>query len=50
MPLSDEQAEGRSAADKFSDLVETAGTHATELRVATAVNGGLFLEQVERWR
>ncbi len=49
MPASEKEPEGRSAADKFTVVLETAGLNATELS-AYCRERGLYPEQVKRWR
>ena len=49
MPASEKEAEGWSAADKFTVVMETAGLNATELS-AYGRERGLFPEPVTRWR
>ena len=49
VPASEKEAEGWSAADTFTVVLETAGLNATELS-ATCRERGLFPGQVSRWR
>ena len=49
VPASEKEAEGWSAADKFTVVLETAGLNATELG-GYCRERGLYPEQVDRWR
>ena len=49
VPASEKEAEGCSAADKFTVVLETAGLNATELG-GYCRERGLYPEQVDRWR
>ena len=49
VPASEQEAEGWSAADKFTVVLETAGLNATELG-GYCRERGLYPEQVDRWR
>jgi transposase-like protein len=49
VPASEKDLDGWSAADKFTEVLETAGLNATELS-AYCRERGLYPEQVERWR
>ena len=49
VPASEKEAEGWSAADKFTVVLETAGLNTTELG-GYCRERGLYPEQVDRWR
>jgi transposase-like protein len=49
VPATEKEAEGWSAADKFTVVLETAGLNATELG-GYCRERGLYPEQVDRWR
>ena len=49
MPTSEKDPDSWSAADKFTVVLESAGFNATELS-SYCREGGLFAEQVNRWR